>query len=79
MSWNGWGESEMKVGWGGGCVSEWVVCAAIHLRNSTGHRMTMVAPLLLTSGMVRYEAVLHGCGTRLKGFCCCCCLHPSNI
>ena len=35
-----------------------------HLGNSTGHRTaTMTAPLLLTSGPVQYEAVLHRCAT----------------
>ena len=35
-----------------------------NLGNSTGHRtVTMAAPLLLTSGPGRYEAVLHSCGT----------------
>ena len=34
------------------------------LENSTVCRIvTMEAPLLLTSGLVRYEAVLRGCGT----------------
>ena len=46
------------------------------LENGTGRRtMTMVAPLLLTSSLARYEAVLHGCGTSPVV----CCLHPSNI
>ena len=37
------------------------------LKNGTGHRtVTMEAPLVvLTSGSVRYEAVLHSCGTSL--------------
>ena len=39
-----------------------------HLWNGTGHRIvTMTALLLLTSGLVRYEAVLHGCGTSPVG------------
>ena len=33
-----------------------------HLESGTGYRtVTMVAPLLFTSGPVRYEAVLHSC------------------
>ena len=37
-----------------------VVCA--HLGNGTGRRtVTMAALLLLTSGPMRYEAVLHSC------------------
>ena len=40
------------------------IVACGHLGNSTGHRTaTLVAPLLLTSGPVRYAAVLHSCGT----------------
>ena len=43
-----------------------VVCA--QLGNGTGRRTTtMVAPLLLTSGSVRYEAVLHSCRTSPVG------------
>ena len=39
-----------------------VVCE--HLGNGTGRRtVTMVALLLLSSGPVRYEAVLDSCGT----------------
>ena len=35
-----------------------------HLGNGSGHRTAiLVAPLLLTSGPVRYESVLHSCGT----------------
>ena len=35
-----------------------------HLGNGTGRRTaTMAAPLLLTSGLVRYEALPHGCKT----------------
>ena len=51
----------------------WVVHVAvsllnIHLGNGTGHStVTMAAPLVLTSGvtsgLARYEAVLHSCGT----------------
>ena len=40
------------------------IVACAHLGNDTGHRIaTLVAPLLLTSGPVSYEAVLHSCGT----------------
>ena len=40
----------------------------VHLGNDTGHRTaTMMAPLLHTSGPVRYEAVLHSCGTSPVG------------
>ena len=40
-------------------VAVWLLDA--HLGNGTGRRtVTMVAPLVLTSGPVRYEAVLHG-------------------
>ena len=36
------------------------IVACAHLRNGTGRRTaTLAAPLLLTSGPVRYEAVLH--------------------
>ena len=39
-----------------------------HLGNDTGLRTaTMTAPLLLTSGPVRYEVELHSCGTSLVG------------
>ena len=39
-----------------------------HLGNGTGHRtVTMAAPLLFTSGLVRYEAVLHSYGESLVG------------
>ena len=35
-----------------------------HIGNGTGHRpVIMAAPLVVTSGPVRYEAVLHSCGT----------------
>ena len=38
------------------------------LGNGTGRRtVTMMAPLLLTSGLVRHEAVLHSCGTSPVG------------
>ena len=44
------------------------IVAYTHLENGTGHRTaTMVAPLLLTSGPVRYEAVLQSCGTSPVG------------
>ena len=43
-----------------------VACA--HVGNSTGYRTaTLAAPLLLTSGLVRYEARLHSCGTSPVG------------
>ena len=36
------------------------IVACTYLGNGTGHRTaTMAAPLLLTSGPARYEAVLH--------------------
>ena len=39
-----------------------------HLGNGTSHRtVTMVASLLLTSGLVGYEAVLHTCGKKPSG------------
>ena len=39
-----------------------------HLGNGTGHRTaTMTAPLLLTSGPVMYETVLHSGGTSPVG------------
>ena len=38
------------------------------LGNGTGRRTaTIMAPLLFTSGLVRYEAVLHSCGTSPVG------------
>ena len=38
------------------------IVACARLGNGTGHRTaTMVATLLLNSGPVRYEAVLHSC------------------
>ena len=46
------------------------VVACAHLGKATGRRTaTMAAPLLvlLTSGPVRYEAVLHSCGTSVVG------------
>ena len=51
----------------------WGVCVALelldtHLENGTGRRTaTMIAPLLLTSGPIRYEAVLQSCGTSPVG------------
>ena len=45
-------------------VCVWGVCVTVylldaHLRSGTGHRpVTVMAPLLLTSGPVRYEAML---------------------
>ena len=45
------------------------IVACAHLGNGTGHRtVTLAAPLLLTSGPVRYEAVLHSCGISLVGY-----------
>ena len=39
-----------------------------HLKNGTSRRtVTMTAPLLLTSGWVRFEAVLHSYGTSPVG------------
>ena len=39
-----------------------------HLGNGTSHRTAITtAPLLLTRGLVRYEAVLDSCGTSLVG------------
>ena len=36
------------------------IVACTHLGSGTGHiTVTIVAPLLLTSGLMRYEAVLH--------------------
>ena len=44
------------------------IVACTHLGNSTCPRtVTMVAPLLLNSGLGRYEAVLHSCGTSPVG------------
>ena len=54
---------------GGNCMYVWGVCVALclldaYLGNSTGCRtVTMTAPLLITSGPLRYEAVLHSCET----------------
>ena len=43
-----------------------VGCA--HVGNGTGRRtVTLVAPVLLTSGVVRYETVFHSCGTKPSG------------
>ena len=40
------------------------VVACAQLGNGTGCRTaTLAAPLVLTSGLLRYEAVLHSCGT----------------
>ena len=40
----------------------------VHLGNSTGRRsVTIAAPLLLTSGLAKYEAVLYNCGASLLG------------
>ena len=51
---------------GGVCVGIYLLDA--HLGNGSGRRtVTMMAPLLLTHGLVRYEAVLHSCGTSLVG------------
>ena len=42
----------------GGLCHSIIVCA--HLENDTGRRCaTIVAPLLLISGLARYEAVIH--------------------
>ena len=44
------------------------VVACAHLGDGTGGRtVTLAALLLLTSRPVRYEAVLHSCGTNLVG------------
>ena len=57
----------------GECMYVWGVCVALsllgaHLRNGTGRRtVTLMAPLLLTSGLARYEAALHSCGTSPVG------------
>ena len=41
------------------------IVACAHLGNDTGLRtVTIAAPLLLISGPVRYDAVLHNCGPR---------------
>ena len=40
------------------------IVACVHLGNGTGRRtVTLTTPLLLTSRPVRFEAVLHSCGT----------------
>ena len=53
------------------CMGSLYCCivACTHLGNGTGHRtVTMAAPLLLPSGLVRYYAMLHSCGTsRMMG------------
>ena len=44
------------------------IVACTHSGNGTGRRtVTFVAPLPLTSGPVRYEAVLHSCVTSPVG------------
>ena len=51
----------------------WVVRVGVwlldpHLGNGTGRRtVTMASPLLLTSGLARYEAMLQSCETSLVG------------
>ena len=52
------------------CVGSLYHCivACTHLGNDTGHRTaTLEAPLLLTSGPARYEAMLYSCGTSPGG------------
>ena len=52
------------------CMGSLYCCivACAHLGNGTGRRTaTLVTPLLLTSGPVRYEAVRHSCGTNPVG------------
>ena len=52
------------------CMGSLYCCivACAHLGNGTGRRTaTLVAPLLLTSGPLRYEAVLQSCGTSPVG------------
>ena len=57
----------MCVCWGGGSLYCCTVACA-HLENITGRRnVVMATPLLLTSGPVRYETVLHSCGTSPVG------------
>ena len=52
-----------------GCLYHYIVACA-HLENGTGRRTpTMAAPLLLTRGLVRYEAVVHSCGTNSVCVC----------
>ena len=44
------------------------IVACANLGTGTGHRtMTLAAPLLLNSGPVRYETMLHRCGTSPVG------------
>ena len=44
------------------------IVACTHLGNGTGHiTVTLTAPPLLTSGLVRYEDVFHSCGTSAVG------------
>ena len=51
----------------GVCVALWLLDA--HLGNSIGCRtVTIMAPLLLTSGLAVYEDVLHSCGRRPVGW-----------
>ena len=38
-----------------------------HLDNGTGHRPVTIMASLVTSGLVRYEAVLHSFGTSTVG------------
>ena len=51
------------------CLSSYCcIVGDAHLGNGTGRRTpTLAAPLLLTSGSVRYEAVLHSYGTSPGG------------
>ena len=50
------------------CVWGEFVSLDAHLGNGTGPRTaTMTGPILLTSGLVRYEAVCHSFGTSLMG------------
>ena len=54
-------------------VHVWVVRVTVqlldaHLGNGTDCRIaTMTTSLLLTSGLMRYDLVLHNCGTSLVG------------
>ena len=67
----GGGGGDVGVGVGVGvCMGSSYRCivACAHLRNNTGRRTaTMAAPILFTSGLVKYEAVLHSCGTSPVG------------
>ena len=50
------------------CVWGVRTVACTHLGNGTGRRTaTLVAPLLLIGGIVKYEAVLHSCRTSPVG------------